>query len=218
MSLYDDLGLAADATPEAIKAAYRAAAKRDHPDCGGDLERFDRIQRAYDVLGDAERRARYDETGQFDDSPAMAEEQEAVTLLRQFISNVLFSDADLTRVDLVGAALAAAKAARDQMAGKTAEIETNLTRLAIARTRLCWASPDGPDLLARILDHQEQELRANLPRVARAVRVHDRAMKLLKGYIYRVDVEGGSMSFIHGEDGLSVRIARTPRTAEAGAQ
>ena len=218
MSLYDDLGLGREADPDAIKAAYRAAAKSAHPDRGGDTERFDKIQRAYDVLSDVERRARYDQTGEVDDSPATAEEREAVTLLQGLIANVVFGKTDLTRNDVIGAALAAAQAARDQVAGKTAEVEANLARLAIARERLCFAKPDGPDLIAGIFDHQEKELRQTLPRVARALRVHDRAMQMLKGYIYRVDVDGGSMSFIHGEDGLNVRIARTNRPAEASAQ
>ncbi|MEA3537659.1 MAG: DnaJ domain-containing protein [Pseudomonadota bacterium] len=61
--LYDDLGVAKDASPEDIKHAYRKRAKREHPDAGGDAERFSKVSRAYMVLSDPERRKRYDETG-----------------------------------------------------------------------------------------------------------------------------------------------------------
>lgn len=62
-NLYDDLGVPKDATPGDIKNAYRKRAKQDHPDAGGDAERFSKVSRAYMVLSDPERRKRYDETG-----------------------------------------------------------------------------------------------------------------------------------------------------------
>jgi curved DNA-binding protein CbpA len=62
---YALLGIAADADGEAIRVAYRALAKQHHPDLAGGedsgaTERFLEIQEAYDVLGDADRRAQYD--------------------------------------------------------------------------------------------------------------------------------------------------------------
>jgi len=63
MNPYEILGVAKDAAADAIKAAYRKLAQQHHPDKGGDKERFQQIQAAYDVLGDAEKRAEYDATG-----------------------------------------------------------------------------------------------------------------------------------------------------------
>jgi hypothetical protein len=49
------LGLAKDADPEVIKAAYRALAKKHHPDClGGSAERFGEISRAWEALSEPE--------------------------------------------------------------------------------------------------------------------------------------------------------------------
>lgn len=65
MSLYDDLGVTPSATPDEIKKAYRTRAQKHHPDKeGGDADAFQKAQSAYDVLGDADRRARYDATGE----------------------------------------------------------------------------------------------------------------------------------------------------------
>jgi curved DNA-binding protein CbpA len=70
MSLYDDLDVAHDATPAEIKRAHRAKAKQHHPDIqGGDPAKFAIAQRAFDTLGDAEKRQRYDRTGQAEDEP-----------------------------------------------------------------------------------------------------------------------------------------------------
>ncbi|MGE3272988.1 MAG: J domain-containing protein [Chloroflexota bacterium] len=61
---YAALGIARSASAEEIRAAYRRAARASHPDLHpGDAsaqERFKRVQQAYEVLGNAGRRAVYD--------------------------------------------------------------------------------------------------------------------------------------------------------------
>lgn len=66
-SLYDELEVKQDATPAQIKAAYRKMVKKHHPDKGGDAEKFNRVQLAFDVLSDPARRTRYDRTGRTDE-------------------------------------------------------------------------------------------------------------------------------------------------------
>jgi DnaJ-class molecular chaperone len=62
---YKALGVPSSATADEIKRAYRKLAKANHPDStGGDKakeSRFKDISNAYDVLGDARKRAMYDE-------------------------------------------------------------------------------------------------------------------------------------------------------------
>ena len=64
---YALLGVSPHATDEEIKRAYRRMARELHPDStGGDAEaeaRFKEVTRAYEVLRDPERRARYDRFG-----------------------------------------------------------------------------------------------------------------------------------------------------------
>src|SRR5256885_15145469 len=65
---YEALGVSRSADAEAIRTAWRAQAKQLHPDLsegdGGSEtnEAFRRVQEAYDVLRDPERRAHYDDT------------------------------------------------------------------------------------------------------------------------------------------------------------
>ena len=57
---YVTLGVPRTATPDEIKRAFRKLASQHHPDKGGDTAKFQAIQAAYDTLGDADKRAAYD--------------------------------------------------------------------------------------------------------------------------------------------------------------
>jgi DnaJ-class molecular chaperone len=70
---YAILGVKREATQDEIRSAYRALAKKLHPDLNpGDKtaeEKFKQVSAAYDVLGDPEKRARFDR-GEIDASGA----------------------------------------------------------------------------------------------------------------------------------------------------
>lgn len=62
---YAELGVKKDASAEDIKKAYRKLARANHPDSNpGDAakhEKFKAVAEAYDVIGDADKRKKYDE-------------------------------------------------------------------------------------------------------------------------------------------------------------
>lgn len=60
MTHYDTLGVPETASQEEIKKAYRKLANQHHPDKGGDTNKFQQIQSAYDAIGDEQKRAQYD--------------------------------------------------------------------------------------------------------------------------------------------------------------
>ena len=60
MNHYETLGIGEQATPEEIKRAYRKLASQHHPDKGGDTQKFQEIQSAYDTLADPDKRQHYD--------------------------------------------------------------------------------------------------------------------------------------------------------------
>lgn len=63
MDYYQILHVSEKASPEEIRKAYRKLAVKYHPDNAGEQarEQFDKVQEAYGVLGDEEKRAVYDE-------------------------------------------------------------------------------------------------------------------------------------------------------------
>src|SRR2546426_10488584 len=64
---YESLGVPRSASEAEIKKAFRKLAREHHPDVAKDKkraeEKFKEINEAYEVLGDAEKRKRYDELG-----------------------------------------------------------------------------------------------------------------------------------------------------------
>ena len=63
---YSAMGVARDASDDDIRKAYRKLARKYHPDLNSDgdaEERFKELGEAYEVLSDADKRARYDRLG-----------------------------------------------------------------------------------------------------------------------------------------------------------
>jgi len=61
--LYEVLGVPKDAEENDIRKAYKKLALKNHPDKGGDIEKFKEISAAAEILCDADKRKTYDESG-----------------------------------------------------------------------------------------------------------------------------------------------------------
>lgn len=90
-NLYDILGVPRDAKPRDIKAAYRKRAAAAHPDKGGSDEALQAINQAWEILGDPEKRRRYDETGEMAGAESMTSPGEVLFLqvLDEMINEML---------------------------------------------------------------------------------------------------------------------------------
>ncbi|KAF8380534.1 hypothetical protein HHK36_028021 [Tetracentron sinense] len=61
---YEILGVSKSASQDELKKAYKKAAIKNHPDKGGDPEKFKELAQAYEVLSDPEKRDTYDQYGE----------------------------------------------------------------------------------------------------------------------------------------------------------
>lgn len=101
---YSELGVPRDADTATVKRAFRSKAKVHHPDVrGGDGESFIPIQRAYDILSDPARRARYD---QFGDDGSVDVATEASKTFATIVKHVVEATEtkDLRHANIIGLA------------------------------------------------------------------------------------------------------------------
>src|SRR5262245_53433834 len=118
MDFYIILGIERDASPDAIKRAYKRLARRFHPDINpGDrlaANQFREIAEAYETLSDPDRRQRYDSHGA---SPRVAAVEGAAVGFEGFDFSVSVSGAEASTFgDLFAGVFeqrAAAETARD---------------------------------------------------------------------------------------------------------
>lgn len=185
--LYDTLGLPPDASPEDIKAAYRARAKQHHPDAGGDAEAFGALQKAYDVLSDADKRARYDATGSTDtmDRGARIEAMARERFGAMLIESVQSSDVLSFGRNWINGALAQAGADRHRI---EAEQRTLKTKAAAAEKLAARFKPKTPRNIPKdVLSHVKREIDRMLAQAAEKLEVLDRLEVLLKEYDFEAD-------------------------------
>ena len=91
MNYYVVLGIAEDADEETIRSAFRALARRYHPDVGvgSSPVEFQRVREAYETLADPERRRTYDR--QLRDARARPVVVQEVIVSRTFAEPLLSS-------------------------------------------------------------------------------------------------------------------------------
>lgn len=196
MDPYADLGVSRAATPEEIRAAYRALSRRVHPDAGGGVEEWLRVRQAFEVLSDPARRDQYDRTGTVDGGGTDNSAAELLGILSNCLSAVLTTagsrGARLEALDLaqeMREALATeVRAVRGQMdsATEAAEGQRALAERFTVRGR--------PNYVATILLGRARQADATAATLRKRLESLSRAAEYLRGVDFRRD-EPESLGF-----------------------
>jgi DnaJ-class molecular chaperone with C-terminal Zn finger domain len=187
MDLYETLGLDRDAQPDEIKRAYRKAAARTHPDAGGNADAFADVNRAYMVLYDPAKRARYDALGDADTKPRDDLGPVVSIIVAAFDKAVVEAiQRGVENVDIV--ALARQSIRKDIAEG---EMSNAGLREAVKRTkkvshRLRF-SGNGENFIGRALDEQIARHEANIAGNNERLALLRKAVERLAEYVYYVD-------------------------------
>lgn len=189
MNPYETLGLSQSATKAEVKAAYRKAAQRAHPDReGGDAERFHQVSVAFEVLYDDERRARYDATGQIDEQ-ARSVASEAEQCLTEVFSKIIDSGYD---GDILAKARRYVTSAREHGEAERAGGHKKLTDLENLSGRVV---ADGEDNLFQIaLESKIDRLKQALDAAEASLATMEEAERLLDQYEDTSPPEAGPAS------------------------
>jgi DnaJ-class molecular chaperone len=186
--------------------------KAHHPDKGGDRAKFEQVQRAYDVLMDAERRAKYDATGDDGDKPLEDSiDVMALGLIGQLLMSIVSQDGNAAvRNDCV-------EVMRGALADQRREHEGNLAKAGICganvvRLRSRFVRKDGEgegNRLQAMLTAQLVAIEAGKQQLRGAIEACDRATAILADYRFNVDDLGG-WSTVTNSTYLGMRPGRFP--------
>lgn len=182
MNHYETLGVEKTASAEEIKRAYRKAASAAHPDRnGGDNSLMQAVNQANDVLGDPERRARYDESG--DDGQPDSLEQRAVRQLTRFFDLVLEKEGNL--IALVREHM---KYGEDAAIDEVRSLRKKVDRLTRRRDKIKVKS--GENLVHMLIDGQVGAANQRIASLEEALAVGAITKKLLDEYVSEEQAPG----------------------------
>lgn len=182
MNPYDALGVPKDAPPEKIKAAYRRKAKAAHPDAGGSPEKFGAITKAYRILSDETKRAKFDATGETDDAPDNADAR-AMDVIAQLLASVI-DNPDAKYNDLVEGM----RRTIDQNIAKAqADVAEGTRREAQAIDLRARFTAKGRNVITPIIDARIAEIKRIRNGVNEMMTTCQRARELLQGMKFTVE-------------------------------
>ncbi len=187
--LYAILEVPKSADPDAIDKAYRRRSKATHPDRGGEAKDFHAVDQAYRVLADPNRRATYDETGQFEEAKPDNQTSDAMQVISFYLTKVLASMHQVSmnpKKDNVLASLKTILKEVEKEIEKSKTAAKNLIDgLKIAAER--FETKDGPNVIAEMIKFNiaasERQVLAFEGEKAKIAN----ALVVLEQYTYRVD-------------------------------
>jgi curved DNA-binding protein CbpA len=187
MTLYELLDTLPGASPLEIKRAFRRKAKETHPDKGGTADKFASVSRAYLVLSDPIKRARYDETG---DIPENTPEFAPLNLLVQFFVTIVQMHANGQGPD--PCAINLVDTARKQFRKDIMDAENQQVKLR--RTIKLWQNvaerfktKKKADVVKLSLLGQIPNLEQQMRLMAEQIQMRQDALKLLDDYTFSFD-------------------------------
>lgn len=183
--LYRILGVPPTADAQTIKTAYRTVAKTLHPDRGGDPEAFRLLKLAHDILTDPVRRAQYDATGDFTESPQPGPEDQRLTAaIGELFFSVMVKIKNPQNEDVVILMRAAANDHIHQLSGQIDAVRELLDKMDLAIGQIHAVA--GQNALKKIAGTKREELSAQMDRLLGEKNLYAGALHFLDGYSFDV--------------------------------
>jgi len=188
--LYETLGVTRDATPEEIKAAFRAKAKATHPDAGGADAAFAEVSTAYSILSVEEKRREYDKSGRADNR-AENEHRFAFALIegmmRKVIEEYEEADDDLICNDIIETMIVVMHDHIAQIETDMEKFKRNVVRLSALSKRFSTKAEGATNVCGNMVDYKIANLNRRLEEGAKAIERHQQAIELLKNQAFKAD-------------------------------
>jgi curved DNA-binding protein CbpA len=172
---YAVLGVLKNADPNTIKNAYRRRARKSHPDAGGSNDEMAKVNGAYALLADPERRAWFDSTGE--DRPARTIEDEASDLLMAAFSEAI----DSGEGQFLMTVRTKMNHLRSTGAGNVSSLRVRIRKLE-KRKESTTVNSSARNLAHMVIDQHLDRMRKDLERIDHNLKVIDSALDMLEAY------------------------------------
>ncbi len=181
---YVMLGVERDVDGEAIKAAYRKVAKSAHPDAGGDVTQFARLQACYDLLKDPVRRKVYDNTG-YDPELADPVDLKGILMLETLVSDFILDEREPGSFDPVAAMRR--KLSDDIVKSRFHILELERHRARVRQHIDRLGRRPSADILGSMLRTRSQSIADAIRNAETQIEAIEQAYTLLEGYSYELE-------------------------------
>ncbi|MDL2408523.1 J domain-containing protein [Rhizobium calliandrae] len=181
---YEILGIGRDASEEQIKTAYRKRAKTTHPDSGGDVDAFGRLQKAYELLLDPVRRKLFDDTG-YDVELTDAVDLQALVAIEKLITDMVLDEREPGTFDPVAHMRASLLDEIRKANFSKSELERHSDRIRLHLDRL--GKRPGKDVVGHMLRARIKAIATAISETEAKIDATERACDMLDGYLYVMD-------------------------------
>ena len=182
---YAMLGIARDADGEAIKAAYRRAAKSAHPDSGGDVEGFGRLQACYELLKDPVRRKLYDNTG-YDPELADPRDLKGILMLETLVNEFILDEREPGSFDPLAAMRR--KLSDDIVKSRFHILELERHRARVRKHIDRLGRRPETDVLGSMLRARSEAIADAIRNAEAQIEAIEQAYTMLEGYSYELEL------------------------------
>jgi curved DNA-binding protein CbpA len=185
MTLYDILKVKPSATPAQIALAYRKRALETHPDRSGSRVAFEEARKAYAVLGDAQKRAIYDETGHIPDDAPDASMACLSGVFMAVIHEVIKHEASVKDCDVVASMRKQLQVNIDGLIKQRNELKEMADVVKEAAKR--FVAPGESNVLAELALGHVRGIEAGIVECDNKAAVNRKALEMLKDFRFDFD-------------------------------
>jgi len=188
-SPYAILGVSQNATQEEIKQAFRKLISKAHPDKGGSKEQSARLNGAYKLLSDPDKRQHYDLTGE--DKTAQAgnlDKLKTEVLARALYEFTMGSDTDANTHDAIDAIHQFFLNPQiKKLKRHKRHLEKKIAKSLQMKRRFKLKKDDPNDLISSVLREQIRTFEFALRDTSMKIDVYVEVRKALNRYTYEID-------------------------------
>jgi curved DNA-binding protein CbpA len=188
--LYAALNVPRDADRATIRSAYRQRAKAAHPDTPeGSREKFALVKLAHDTLTDDTRRARYDQTGDAEESPIDNRRAQLLEMLSAGLDMAMAKLYERASPPIHSDMVLLTKESLREMRRKVSEDRRELQKnIDISKELLGrWSATKGENVMEVITAHRVKYCESNIAVLDGRIALIDLALTTLDSSSFRFD-------------------------------